>query len=141
MASKDPKVDMIKSVSMFSELGRRELEEIAQLVDEVDVPAGRVLMRQGDVGNEMFVVVSGKFRIERNGALLRELGPGAVIGEVALLSEGVRTATITAAEPSQILVAGHREFHRLLQDHPSIQMEIINSLAEKIRVLDQESVH
>jgi CRP/FNR family cyclic AMP-dependent transcriptional regulator len=141
MATKDPKVDLIASVPLFKGLGRKELEQIAQLVDEVDVPAGKVLMRQGDTGNEMFIVAEGRFTIERNGKVVRDVGPGTPIGEMSLLSEGARTATVTAAEPSRILLAGHREFHTLMNEHPTIRMTILQGLATKIRFLDESALH
>ena len=141
MASKDPKVDLIASVPLFQGLGRRELEHIAQLVDEVMVPAGKVLMRQGEHGNEMFIVATGRFTVERNGRHIRDVGPGASVGEMSLIAEGPRTATVTAAEDSQILLAGHREFHNLMDDHPTIRMKILEGLATKIRWLDEAGAH
>jgi len=141
MASKDPKVDLIASVSLFKGLGRRELGHNAQLVDEIEVPAGKVLMRQGETGDEMFIVATGRFTIERNGQFVRDIGPGGVIGEMALVSEGPRTATVIAAEPSRILLAGHREFHTLMEQHPTIRMHILEGLATKIRFLDESGVH
>lgn len=141
MASSDAKVDLLKSVSIFSGMGRRELEEVAQLLDEVDVPAGKVLMRQGEHGNEMFIVAKGKVQVERNGTVIAERGPGSAMGEVALLSEGPRTATVTAVEPSTLLYAAHREFHSLMDAHPSVRLCILNGLAAKIRLLDESSVH
>jgi CRP-like cAMP-binding protein len=137
----DPKVDLIASVPMFCQLGRKELGQIAQIMDEVEVPAGRVLMRQGDVGNEMFVVVSGTFRIERDGKLIAERGPGTTLGEISLLSEGPRVATVTATEPARLLVAGHREFHTLMNDHPTVRDQVLMGLATKIRALDQAGLH
>lgn len=139
--SNDPKVDLIASVPLFAGCGRAELEKIAQLVDEVDVPAGQVLMRQGDPGREMFVIVSGKVAIERDGRVIDERGPGAAIGEMSLLSEGSRTATVRVLEPSRVLVAAHREFHALMDDHPTIRLRVLEGLANKIRVLDEASVH
>ena len=106
MASRDPKVDLIASVPMFQGLGRNELVEIARLVDDVDIPAGKVLMRQGESGAEMFIIAAGSVRIERNGEFIRDAGPGTSIGEMALLSEGPRTATVTATVPTRILLAG-----------------------------------
>lgn len=141
MASSDPKVDLIASVPLFHGLGRRELEQIAQLVDEVDIPAGKVLMRQGETGAEMFVVATGSVRIERNGRHIRDAGPGTAIGEMALLSEGPRTATVTAVGPTRILLAGHREFHQLMEQHPTIQLAILNGVAAKIRMLDEAGAH
>jgi CRP-like cAMP-binding protein len=137
----DPKIDLISSVPMFCRLGRREREQIAQLVDEIEVPAGKVLMRQGEHGAEMFVVVSGNFKIERDGLTIAERGPGAALGEIALLSEGPRTATITATEPSRLLVVAHREFHSLMDDHPSVRLQVLEGLATKIRALDANGIH
>jgi CRP/FNR family transcriptional regulator, cyclic AMP receptor protein len=141
MAGKDPKVDLISSVSLFKGLDRRELEQVASLVDEVDLPAGKTLMTQGETGEEMFVIVSGRVGIDRDGRRINERGPGSVIGELALLSKGPRTATITTLEPTQVLLVGHREFHALMDDHPKIRMGVLSGVADKIRVLDQASIH
>jgi CRP-like cAMP-binding protein len=100
-----------------------------------------VLIRQGETGAEMFVVATGSVRIERNGKFVRVAGPGTAIGEMALLSEGPRTATVTAAEPTRILLAGHREFHQLMDQHPSIRLKILEGLAAKIRMLDEAGAH
>jgi CRP-like cAMP-binding protein len=141
VASKHAKVDLIKSVSLFEGLRRGEIEEIAQLVDEIEVPAGKVLMRQGETGNEMFVIASGRFEVERDGRVINTLGPGSAIGELSMIAEGPRTATVRALEPSKLLVAGHREFHSLMDGHPAIRMRILEGLARKIRALDESRLH
>ena len=141
MASSDSKVALIGSVSLFKGLGRKELEQIAQLVDDVDIPAGKVLVRQGENGAEMFIIATGSVRIERNGEFIRDAGPGTSIGEMALLSEGPRTATVTTNEPTRILLAGHREFHQLMEEHPTIRLAILGGLASKIRMLDEAEAH
>ncbi|HEX7951296.1 MAG TPA: cyclic nucleotide-binding domain-containing protein [Candidatus Limnocylindrales bacterium] len=128
-------------MSIFSGMGRRELEQVAQLMDEVDVPAGKVLMRQGETGKEMFVVVQGRVSVERDGKVVAESGPGSAMGEIALLSEGPRTATVTTLEPSRLLVAGHREFHSLMDQHPSVRLCVLNGLANKLRQTDTGTVH
>ncbi len=139
--SKGSKVDLLKSVSLFSGMGRRELEAVARLMDDVEVPAGKVLMQQGETGQEMFVIVSGRVSVERNGTKITERGPGSALGEISLLSEGPRTATVTALERSTLLYAGHREFHSLMDQHPSVRLCILDGLAAKIRLLDEASVH
>jgi CRP-like cAMP-binding protein len=139
--SQDPKVDLLASVPLFSGLGRGELDDLARLVEEVDVPAGRVLMRQGDTGNEMFVVVRGKVAVDRGGQRVAELGPGVAVGEMALLSEGSRTATVTTLEPSRFLVVAHREFHSLMEGHPTVQRRVMEGLADRIRAIDVASAH
>jgi len=137
----DTKIDLIRSVPLFSRLGRRQLERVGQLADEVDVPAGRVLTRQGNSGSEMFVLVSGRARVERDGRLVAELGPGAWIGEMALLSEGPRSATVITTEPARLLVVAHREFHSLMDEMPEVRLTVLEGLAQRIRSMDTGSAH
>jgi CRP/FNR family cyclic AMP-dependent transcriptional regulator len=139
--AKDPKVDLLASVPLFAGLGRGELEELARLVDEIDVPANHVLMRQGDLGSEMFVVVSGELDIDRDGRTINRQGPGAAVGEMSLLSEGARTATVRTLGPTRLLVLGHREFHSLMDAHPTVRMRILEGLADKVRNLDLGAAH
>ena len=141
MAPQDPKLVLLKSIPLFGRLGSRELERLGQLFDEVDVPAGQVLMRQGQNGAEMFVVASGRLSVERNGALLADRGPGDVIGEIALLSEVPRTATVTATEPCRLFVLGHREFHTLMDEQPGIRLQILDGLARRIAALEIDAAH
>jgi CRP-like cAMP-binding protein len=136
MASNDSKADLIASVPLFQGLSRAELAEVAKLMDEVDLPAGSVLMRQGDTGRQMFVVASGRVAVERNGKKINELGPGGAAGEMALIAEAPRNATVTTTEPSRLLVADHRGFHSLMDVSPTIRLRIFEGLANKIRSLD-----
>jgi CRP-like cAMP-binding protein len=140
MAS-DPKLDLLHSTSLFAKLKRHDLERVGALADEVDLPANHVLMRQGDRGSEMYVLARGKATVERDGRRLRDLGPGSAIGEMSLLSEGPRTATVTLTEPSQLFVLAHREFHTLLDEMPSMRLAILESVAEKLRNLDASTPH
>jgi len=141
MAPKDPKVAMLAAIPLFANCGGRELEQIAQLIDEVDVPAGKVLMRQGDHGDEMFIIGSGSVDIVRNDRLIKQRGAGHTIGEIALLSEGPRTATVTVTEPAHLFVLGHRQFNSLMDGHPGIRLQILSGLADRIRLLEADSAH
>jgi CRP-like cAMP-binding protein len=136
----DRKLNLLRSIPLFEGLADRQLEQIATLVDEVDVPAGKVLMRQGEPGNEMFIVVNGNFTIDRDGNAIRECSAGAALGELAILSEGARTATVTANGPGRLLVVGHREFHSLLDVAPEIARHLLVNLARHLRALDAEAV-
>ncbi len=139
--ARDPKLDLLASVPLFAGLGHAELEELGRLVDEVDGSDGRVLMRQGQPGDEMFVVVSGELEIERDGQAVGRQGPGTAVGEMALLSEGPRTATVRAVGPTRLLVLAHREFHSLMDAHPAVRARILEGLADKVRTLDQGAAH
>jgi CRP-like cAMP-binding protein len=137
----DPKVELISAVSLFAGCSRGDLSGVAGLMDEVDVPAGYVLMQQGDIGREMFVIVSGRVVIERDGQQINELGPGGVVGEMALISEAPRSATVRVVEPARLLVAGHREFHSLMDANPTIRMRVLEGMATKIRNLETNAAH
>ena len=141
MAPKDPKLELLRSIPLFAHLGSHEIERLGQLFDEVDVPAGKVLMRQGQPGSEVFVVASGRLAIERDGKVIADKGAGEVIGEIALLSEGPRTATVTTTEPSRLFVLGHREFHALMSENPGLQRAIMDGLAQRIRALEVDVAH
>ena len=132
----DTKLEMLKGVSLFSSMRRRDLEAVERLADTVDVPAGKALMRQGEPGGEMYVIASGSVRVERNGTEIATLGPGQAVGEMSLLSEGPRLATVTTLEPTTAFVLGHREFHTLLADSSELRQCIFDNLARRIRELD-----
>jgi CRP-like cAMP-binding protein len=137
----DQKLELLKRTPLLSDLGRRELEEVERLVDEVDVPAGRVLMREGDAGREFFVVVNGRVSIDRGGTRVRTMEPGDFFGEIALLAEGPRTATATSDGPATLLVLGHREFHSLMDRYPAIRTCVLEALARRIRSLEPEAAN
>jgi CRP/FNR family transcriptional regulator, cyclic AMP receptor protein len=137
----DQKLELLKRTPLLEGLGRKEIEAVGMLVDEVDVPAGHVLMREGDVGREFFVLVDGSVGIDRGGTRVRTMKPGDFFGEIALLDEGPRTATATAEGPSTLLVLGHREFHSLMDQFPAIRTCVLEALASRIRNLEPESVH
>lgn len=141
MAGSDPKLDMLHSIPIFAKCGQSGLERVAQLVDEIDLPDGHVLTRQGQTGREMFMMVSGQARAERDGRQIADFGPGAVFGEMSLLSEGPRNATITAVGPVRVFVVGHREFHSLMDTYPDFRMQILEGLVGRVRALDEDAIH
>jgi CRP-like cAMP-binding protein len=137
MARVDTKLEMLRRVSLFSSMRPKELEAVERLADTVDIPAGKTVLRQGDNGNEMYVIASGSVRVERNGKEIATLGAGQAVGEMSLLSEGPRLATVTTLEPTTAFVIGHREFHTLLADSAELRQCILDNLAKRIRMLDE----
>jgi CRP/FNR family cyclic AMP-dependent transcriptional regulator len=135
----DQKLELLSKVPLLAGLDRRGLEEVGRLADEVDLPAGRIAARQGSSGEEFFVIVDGTVRIERDGQHLRDLGPGDFFGELALLGKVGRTATATCTTPCRLLVVGHREFHTLLTDFPTIQGAVLQAVARRISLLEGDA--
>lgn len=116
----DTKLEVLRQVPLFAGCSREELEAIALLADEVDVPAGRALTREGAAGREFVVLVGGSAVVERDGETLATLGPGDFLGEIALLTRSPRTATVTTTEPSRLLVLTDRAFRELTDRIPAM---------------------
>ena len=136
----DPKLKLIAAVPLFAGFNRREIEALGRLMDEVDVKDGRVLMREGAVGREFFIVVSGNVRVERKGRKVNELGAGDFLGEIALIDRGPRTATAIAADPCRLLVLGVGGFRTLVSKYPTVQGKIMKALAVRLREAQPRAV-
>ena len=126
------KTDLIKSVPLFEHCSRRDLAKIAQITDELDVPEGKVLITQGERGREFFVIVSGEVEVRRDGKKLTTLGPGSFFGEMALLSNRPRTATVTVLTPLRVLVIADRAFVDLLDSMPDLWLKVARALVERV---------
>ena len=137
MAPADTKLEMLKGVPLFASMRRNDLEAVERLADELDIPAGKTLMRQGDNGHEMYVIATGSVSVERNGHHVANLGPGQVVGEMALLSQGPRLATVITLEPTTAFVLGQREFNALVSDSAELRQCIFDNLAARVRMLDE----
>jgi CRP/FNR family transcriptional regulator, cyclic AMP receptor protein len=139
--SRNAKVELLRGVSLFSACSNRELARIASLADEIEVPEGRVLIRQGEPGREFFVIIEGKAKVLRRGRRAKTLGPGAGIGELSLLDQGPRSATVTATSDMYLLVLDSRSFSSLIAEVPSVTGKIFRVMAERLRDAEQAGVH
>ncbi len=140
MASKRAYLDHLASVPMLADCSKRELGLIARVVDEIDVKAGRVLIEQGTIGKEAFVIVDGNAVVRRNGRKVAELGPGDHFGELALLVSNERNATVEAATEMRLLVLGQREFAGVMTEVPTLSRKILSALCDRVRELDKKAV-
>jgi CRP/FNR family transcriptional regulator, cyclic AMP receptor protein len=129
---KNAKIELIKQVPLFARCSKRELEEIASLADELDIPADRNLTKEGAVGQEFVVLVSGAATVKRNGRTINRLSDGDFLGELALVTGRPRTATVTTTEPSRLLVITASAFRRLMRDTPSIQTKVLEAVASRL---------
>ena len=135
MPSTDPKLGLIASVPLFAGLNRREIEFLGKLMDDVDVPDGKVLTREGARGGEFFIVLEGSVRIERGGKELNRLGPGDFLGEIALIDQGPRTATAIADGAVRLMVLTSTGFASMLSQNPGVETKILRVLASRVRDL------
>jgi cAMP-dependent protein kinase regulator len=126
-------IEWLRRIPLFAGWSDRELALIDRLVDEIDVPAGDVLTRQGRAGaRESFVIVSGRAEVQINGSRVATLGPGDIVGEMAMLDNRPRTATVTAATRMELLVIGPSAFGSFL-DRPGIATRLLETVNGRLR--------
>ena len=133
MLRRNDKVELIKKVPLFANCSRGELGEIAQIADEIDLPEGKELTKQGAAGREFFVLLQGDADVTKDWQSINTLGTGDFFGEIALVEDTPRTATVTATSPVRALVITDRAFRRLLDDQPEIQRKVLVALAERVK--------
>jgi CRP/FNR family transcriptional regulator, cyclic AMP receptor protein len=126
------KVELIAQVPLFEHCTKGELGEIASLADEIDLDKGKALMREGEIGHEFFVLLEGEADVTQGEELINHLGPGDFFGEIALISHGPRTATVTTTTAVRALVVTERSFHRLVEQHPQLQMKVLEAAVERL---------
>ncbi|MGZ4689437.1 MAG: Crp/Fnr family transcriptional regulator [Acidimicrobiia bacterium] len=138
--NRDTRIDLLRSLWLFERCSRKELEAIARVTTLLDVPAGRVLARQGQAGQECFVIVSGKVEAKRSDTRVGDLGPGQFFGEMALLERQPRVATVIATEPTTVLVLTAKAFEDLVTTMPSVDRKMLVVLAHRLRDLENRYV-
>lgn len=131
--AKDPRVDRLRKVPLFDACDDKQLAFIATRVDEVDVPVGKTLTEEGQPGGEFFVILSGDAEVRRGGAKVAWLTTGDYFGEIALLDNGARTATVVATSPMRCLVLSPSQFQDVLFQDPSIAVTMLHTVVRRIR--------
>ncbi len=138
---KKSKIDVLKNVSLFSACTNKELGQIASLVDEIDIDEGRVLTKEGGPGREFFAIVEGQAKVTLRKKKLATLGPGQFFGEMSLLDQGPRSATVTAETPMTVYVLDVRSFSTMLDKHPAVARKILRGLAQRLREVEKAPTH
>jgi CRP/FNR family transcriptional regulator, cyclic AMP receptor protein len=108
------------------------LEEVATVADQLDFRAGRTLIREGTAGREFFVLVDGTAEVRRKGRKIDVAGPGDFFGEMALLSDRPRNATVTTTSTADVLVVTKRNFRTLVERNPLIALKVMRAVAERV---------
>jgi len=127
------RVALLRKVALFSGLGPRALGEIADLMEEIVFPAGRYIVRQGQVGTGFYLITAGRARVERGNRTLNALGPGEFFGELSVLDQSPRMAHVIAEEPTTVLALASWDFTRLLERNPKVTLAILKEVARRLR--------
>jgi CRP/FNR family cyclic AMP-dependent transcriptional regulator len=126
----------LASIELFAGLSKKELAAIDRLMTPINIKAGKEVIKEGTAGREAFILVEGTASVWRNGKLIASVGKGAVLGEVALLANRARTATVLAETAMTVEVLNRREFEQLLDDNPGITRKLLVATAKRVHELE-----
>jgi CRP/FNR family cyclic AMP-dependent transcriptional regulator len=129
---KDGKVELIKKVPLFSKLSKKELEQVAHIADELDLPNGKLMAEEGDRGREFFVLLEGEADVTKGDKSINTMREGDFFGEIALVTQMPRTASVRATTDVRVLVVTERDFSALLKHSPQVSRGVAEALAERV---------
>ena len=134
----DTKVEILKSAPLFQDLSRKELVQLARVSEDLEVPPGKVLCKEGEIGHEFFVLVEGKAEVTRHGKRVATRGGGEFFGEIALLEQIPRTATVTAKTPLRFFVLTSKSFRQLVDENAGVERKVLRALARRVVELSND---
>jgi len=138
MASKSAQLEHLQNLPLFQGCTKKELTAVHKAGDEITMADGTVIIDQGQLGREAFVILDGNVVVKRRDRKIATLGPGDMVGELALLDHGPRTASAICDGDCTLFVLDQRHFRGVLEDHPAITMKVLAVLAHRIRELDRQ---
>ena len=129
---KDGKIELIKKVPLFSKVSKKGLGEVAHIADELDLPRGKVMAVEGDRGREFFVLLEGEADVTKGDKSINTMREGDFFGEIALVTQMPRTASVRATTDVRVLVVTERDFGALLKHSPEVSRGVAEALAERV---------
>jgi CRP-like cAMP-binding protein len=130
--SHDTKVDALARAPLFAGLSKKELAQLAQVSEDLEVPAGKALCKEGEIGDEFFVIVEGEAEVTKDGKTLATRTGGEFFGEISLIQDSPRMATVTAQTPLRFFVLTRRAFRQLVQENPEVENKVLQALARRL---------
>lgn len=140
MAREDSFVQHLAKVPLFAACSQKDLKLVAKRAEDISVPAGKVLVSEGDTGTEFFVILEGTAKVTRHSQEITKLGPGSFFGDLALLDRAPRNASVVAETDVELAVLGQREFSALIDEVPGFAHKLLAGLARRLRDADAASV-
>jgi CRP-like cAMP-binding protein len=132
MLRRNRKIELLKHAPLFAGCSKRELAQISQIADELDFRSGKTLIKEGAPGREFFVLIEGTAEVRRKGKKIDTAGPGDFFGEMALLTDHPRNATIVTTSPVDALIVTARNFRILVERNPLIALKVMRAVAERL---------
>jgi hypothetical protein len=134
------KIILLRGIEIFEGLSVGELAAVASVTEETDYPAGRIVIREGEPGETMYLIINGEVSVIKglsgdNPIELDRIGKGDYFGEMALFEDIERTASIRTESDSRLLILHKQEFKQIVREYPQIALEICKVLSMRIRRL------
>ena len=139
--TQDRRAELLAGCPLVKGIDADGLAKLAELATPVDCPAGHVIARQGEIGTGFFVIVSGSVRVVRDGAVVARLGPGDFFGELSVLDQMPRNATVAAEETTSCLALASWDFDRVLLAEPALTLAILRGVARRLREVSESARH
>jgi CRP-like cAMP-binding protein len=136
----DNRIELLRRVPLFADLDRRDLRDVANTMKERRFSSGQVLAREGQSGVGFFVIEEGEASVDVGGTEVARIGPGDYFGEIALVAEIPRTATVTAESDVLALGLTSWEFRPIAETNASISWKLLEALAKKLHEAEQRAV-
>jgi len=133
MATNKEIMHRLEGISLFNRCTASDLKIVARHAETIHAESGRTIVREGDEGDALFVVLTGTAEIVRGGTKVGSLGPGDYFGELALLDPAPRAATVIATSDTELAVLGLRMFRVLLRELPPLGAKLLGDLAARVR--------
>jgi CRP/FNR family cyclic AMP-dependent transcriptional regulator len=140
MARHDAFVDHLHNVPLFAACSRKDLQLLARRSEDVRVAADTTIVNEGDDGKEFFVILDGTASVSRQGRKVATLGPGSGFGDLALLEQAPRNATVVADTDMELVVVGQREFAELLDEVSGFARKMLAGTAHRLREADRQAI-
>ena len=139
--TRDRKSELLAGARLFDGVDADGMERIAAVAVQVDFPANHVIARQGEIGTGFFVIVSGSVRVVRDGTVVARLGAGEFFGELSVLDQMPRNATVAAEEATSCLALAAWDFEKILLDEPALTLAILRGVAMRLREVSESARH
>lgn len=132
-------VDHLRGVALFKACSAKDLAALARLTETVTVSAGSTVVKEGSRGREFFVISKGRARVSRRGRKVAILGPGDYFGELGLLIDQPRNATVTAVDDLDLVLLNRPQFNAALEEVPGLASKLAKGLATRLSELEKGS--
>jgi CRP-like cAMP-binding protein len=133
-------MERFQRIPLFQSVSKQNLRAIVSAATEVDLPAGKILVKEGDHGRELYVILRGTAEVSQGGRKLRELTPGEFFGEMALLHPAPRSATVTAHTDMRLMVLDARSLDVILDREPTVGGRLLEAMAKRVRANERGAI-